>query len=299
MDSMWWLYDGIIAFMLIAFAIITAKRGLIKALVSTVGFALSAIIAIAVSGAVSGSVYRSVVRTSTIKEINRDVNDDTLVEQLAYQLENSEYNISVNKKKLRDVLTDAKHDYDDEIYSFMNNINGKRVDDEEPFMVNLHIAYSNVLREILRNNKSAYNIEYAAKKVIDKPELFSSCIPLLLEKEDQRPAAEYICDTFLAEPYNESFRLMVLTAVFGACIVLSLIFTQAAGRNDKMEPGVGRHIFCGLLGMIKGVAIVFGIAVSLRISILYGDNPDLMFSHSAIDQTYAFKYVYDFVCGLK
>ena len=300
MDSTWYIFDGIVILMIVLFAVVTAKRGLIKGLVSTIGFILSAIIATTVSGTISGALYNTVVRTSTIKEINKDLNDDTLVDCLAYHLENSAYNISVNEKKLREILegSDVKS-YDKEIYSFMNNINAKKVDDEESFMENLHIAYSNVLRDIIKKTKNTYNIEYAAKKVIEKPSLFTECFPLLLEKEDQRPAAVYICDTLLAEPYNESFRLMALIALFGTLIILSLIFTQAAGRNDKMEPGMGKHIFCGFMGIIKGLVVVFGIAVILRISIVTGSNTEVMFEHSDIDNTYAFKYVYNFVCGLK
>lgn len=298
-DSMWWLYDGIVAIVLIVSFFFTAKRGLIKGIVSMIGFILSVIIAITVSGAVSNSLYRYVVRTSTIRDINKHINEDTLIEQLSYQLENSEYNINVNNGKLRGVISESNpKSYDHDIYSYMNNINGKKIDDEEPFIENLHIAYSNVVKELIKYDNSTYNIEYAAQKVLEKPSLFTECIPLLLEKEDQKPAAVYLCDTFLAEPYNKYFRLMALTALFAACILLTFIFTQAAGRNDKMEPGIVRHFFCGLMGLVKGVALVFIIAVIIRISIISGSNKSVMFSHTDIDTTYAFKYVYDFVCGL-
>ena len=154
-ESMWWVFDGIVAVTLIIFAIITIKRGLIKAIVSTVGFGLSVLIAVTVSGSVAGSLYGSVVRASNVKAINKHIYEDTLQKSLAYELENSAYTISVNEYKLRDILEQSKN-YDKDIYKFMNNINGKKVDDEEPFMENLHIAYSNVIKKLVSMELRTY-----------------------------------------------------------------------------------------------------------------------------------------------
>lgn len=297
-ESMWWVFDGIVAVTLIIFAIITIKRGLIKAIVSTVGFGLSVLIAVTVSGSVAGSLYGSVVRASNVKAINKHIYEDTLQKSLAYELENSAYTISVNEYKLRDILEQSKN-YDKDIYKFMNNINGKKVDDEEPFMENLHIAYSNVVKKLVSMELRTYISETAADKVLEDPSLFRQLIPLMLEKEDQRPAAVYICDNMLSDAYRTSFRQIILIALLGVCMVLSLILAQSAGRNDKIEPGFTRHLCCGLLGLFKGAAVVFAIAVIIRISVIYGSDKELMLSYPAIEKTYAFKYVYDFVCGLK
>lgn len=297
-ESTWWIFDGMTAVVLIIFAVITAKRGLIKGVVSMVGFALSVLLAITVSGSISGSMYKSVVRTSSIKELNKIIDENTLSDKLAFELENMGYNMSVDSYKLKGILENSKS-YDADIYKFMNNINGKKVDDEEPFMENLHIAYSNVVKSIMKKDIDMYHYENAAQMVLDDPTRFTNGIPLFLAKEDLRPAATYLCDTFLETSYNSSFRLLALVALLAVFIVLSLIFAQAAGRNDKMEPGIARHLFCGLMGLVKGAAVVFAIAVILRISVIYGNDRELMINYPAIDRTYVFKYVYDFVCGLK
>jgi hypothetical protein len=41
--------------------------------------------------------------------------------------------------------------------------------------------------------------------------------------------------------------------------------------------------------------MVFLIAVMVRLYVVFGSNKMLFFNHEAIDNTYIFKYVYDFV----
>ena len=130
-ESTWWIFDGMTAVVLIIFAVITAKRGLIKGVVSMAGFVLSVLLAVTVSGSVSGSMYKSVVRASSIKELNKIIDENTLTDKLSFELENMGYNMSVDQKKLRSILENSKS-YDEDIYKFMNNNNGKKVDDEEP-----------------------------------------------------------------------------------------------------------------------------------------------------------------------
>ena len=43
---------------------------------------------------------------------------------------------------------------------------------------------------------------------------------------------------------------------------------------------------------------MFAIAVIVRLNVVLGSNKMLFFNHEAIDNTYVFKYVYEFVRNL-
>jgi uncharacterized membrane protein required for colicin V production len=297
-ESLWWVFDGIAAAAILLFVIITIKRGLVKAIVSAVGFVLAAVIAISAGGSIASSIYRTAVRDTNVKNINRAIDGDTLVDKLAEELENSEYGLSVNKEKLRSVLMKSD-DHDSDIYKFVNNINGKKVAEEGVFDNVLHNAYSNIIRDIVSKDLSKYAAECAADKVYNEPSVFRDMIPQLMDDEDQKAASEYICTNLVDEPYISSLKFIVMIVIMGVIMLLSVFIAGAIGRNDTMEPGFMRHFLCAAMGIAKGAAIVLGIAIAVRISVVYGSDRSLMTSHPAIEKSYVFKYVYDFVCGLK
>lgn len=294
----WFIFDGIAAVVLIVFIIITIKRGLIKGIVSCVGFVLAAVIAITTSSAIAAPLYGTASRTANYNELKKQLTGDTIVDMLASEMESTEYNLSVSHEKLRKVL-EKSDDLDKDLYKFANNINGKKVAEESEFTETIHKAYSNIIEDIISKHLSKYAAKCAAEKVLEKPSSFTKLVPLMLDDEDQKESIDYICDNFLEEPYTSSFRLIAMIALMAVVLIFSLILAGAIGRNDTMEPGLGRHLFCAVLGIIKGAVIVFGIALLIRTSAVYGTNTKLMTEYPAIDKTYVFKYVYDFVCGLK
>ena len=298
-ENMWWLYDALSAVVLIVFAVITVKRGLIKAIVSSIGFLLSVIIAISVSATLQGAMYGYAARSSNAKDINKTINENMLVEKMSAELEALDYNITVNQNQLKNTLIKS-NDHEGDLYRFVNNINGRKVDTTERFTNKLHHIYGNIIRDIVGKEMNNYATECAAKKAEEDPQSFNKLIPLMLQPDESlMNASEYICDTYVNEPYRELLRMIALIALLAVGIIISLIAAITAGRNEKMEPGFTRHLFCGILGLFKGVAVIFGIAVIIRLSAILGTNRELMFSYPAIEHSYAFKYVYDFVCGLK
>lgn len=294
----WLIFDGIAVVVLLVFMFITIKRGLIKGIVSSVGFLLAAAIAITTSGSMASSIYNTATRSANYNELKKQINEDTLVSMLAAELEKMEYNLTIDEGKLRNVLEKAD-DYDTAINKFVNNINGKKVADEEEFKPVLHKAYSNIIRDIISKHLSKFAAETAADKVLEKPSTFTKLIPLMLDGENLNSASDYICDTFVEEPYSYSFRLITMIALLAAIIIFALILAGAIGRNDTMQPGLGRHLFCAVLGLVKGAVVVFLIAVLIRTSVVYGTDKSIMNEYPAIDNSFIFKYVYNFVCGLR
>ncbi len=294
----WWIYDAIAAVVLIAFMIITSKRGLMKAVVSLVGFVLSVGISYSVSNAIAGGIYETASQRANKTNVTSHIYSDTLVNDLSGYLESLDYSLSVNPNKLEKVISDAKN-YDEAIYKYVNNINGKTVDTPENFSLKLHEGYGYILKNILSKDFTPYCAEYAAKTVMDKPEDFEALIPLLLDEEQQDEAAKYIIKHFVDPPYIYSFKLIGFIVLLAVLMILSIIIAGATDRNEKMETSFAVHFIGGMLGLVKGAMFVVAIALVFRISEIYGTNKDVYFENPVISQTYAFKYVYDFITNIK
>ena len=196
MDGNTWIFfDGIAAVVLLAFMFITIKRGLIKGIVSCVGFVLAAVIAVSVSGSLAESVYQTASRSANFNELKKQIDENTMVSMLAAEMEKMDYNLTVNEDKLRKTLSNSTDNIDKEVYKFANNINGKNVAEEDVFIDDLHVAYSNIIRNIISKHLNKYAAEFAADKVIEKPSTFTNLIPLTLDEENLKDAVDYICDT--------------------------------------------------------------------------------------------------------
>ena len=57
---------------------------------------------------------------------------------------------------------------------------------------------------------------------------------MLQPDESLMNASEYICDTYVNEPYRELLRMIALIALLAVGIIISLIAAITAGRNEKM-----------------------------------------------------------------
>ena len=75
----WWFYDVIVAAAVLVCMFITIKKGIMKASVSFVGFALSIAIAFSLSSSLSSSLYSTAVRSSNVKKLNQTLENTDFV----------------------------------------------------------------------------------------------------------------------------------------------------------------------------------------------------------------------------
>ena len=92
-------------------------------------------------------------------------------------------------------------------------------------------------------------------------------------------------------------RIISFIALFAAVIVIALIIIRSLMRNTKEDMSIAAHIFGGFVGIVKGAAIVALIASVVRLNVILGNSDMLFFNVKAIDKTYIFKYVYDFIAS--
>ena len=154
------------------------------------------------------------------------------------------------------------------------------------------------MSKAVSENLNAYSAAFTAESIENAPEKFEALIPLLMDIEDKQPAADYIAENYVAEPYTDIIRLVALTVLFLIMLMILLFVSKAFGRNSMGSPTIGFRVIGGILGILNGGIALFVIAVMVRLYVILGDEKMLFFNFEAIDNTYIFKYIYDMILGL-
>ncbi len=290
----WWFYDVIVAAAILVCMFITIKKGIMKASVSFVGFALSIAIAFSLSSSLSSSLYSTAVRSSNVKKLNQTLENTDFVEELSKYVENLGYNVNIDRGQLEEICFSGE-DVDGKLYSYINNINGRKVDEESAFVNKLHEGYATIISGFVSKQLSQYSAEYAAEMIRTNPSKFIPFMQLLKDPDTHKPAAEFIVDNYLAKPYISQVKLIVLLVMLVFFVIITIFIETAAGRNSHMEPSIITHTISGIIGLLKGVVIIVAIAVMIRLYVVMGSNKMLFFNHEAIDKTWVFKYFYNFI----
>ncbi len=290
----WWFYDVIAVAAVLVCMFVTIKRGIMKAAVSLVGFAIALGVAFSLSSSLAGSLYTKVIRNSNVKKLDQSLTEGRYMDELENYLENLGYNIDIDGSQLKKICFTGEN-VDENIYKYVNNINSRKVEEEGIFMNKLHEGYASSLHGFITKQLSEYSAEYAAREIESSPAKFYGFLKLLSDDDNLRPAAEYIVDNYLAAPYTSEIKLIVFIVAAIFLMLITIFIETAAGKNSQMEPSIVTHAMSGIIGFFKGAVIVFVIAVMVRLYVVLGSNKMLFFNHDAIDKTYVFKYIYNII----
>ena len=293
-SQFWWFYDVIVVAAVLVCMFVTAKKGLMRAAISLVGYALSIGIALSASSSVANSFYEGSIRASNIKKLDYNISNGDFYSDFANYLDNLGYDLSVDSVRLEKICTSEK-DIDGSIYEYLNNINNRVVDPEGIFMDKLHEGYASLISGLVSKQLSEYSAEYAAEQIRKKPSTIYKYMRLVREPDFKEPAAEYIVDSYLEKPYKTQIRLVCLMLLMIVFIIITLFIETVANKKDHIEDSIVTKTMSGLIGVFKGAVIVFLIAVMVRLYVVLGSNKMLFFNHEAIDNSYIFKYVYNFI----
>lgn len=293
-EEFWWFYDVIAVAVLMVCIFISGKRGIMKAILSLSAYAVAFAMAISLSSSFSDSLYNSTIRNSNIKKLDKTLTSVKFSSKMSTYLESLGYNVRV-KPDLLDKIFESEKNYDEPIYKYLNNINNKKVDTETVFYEKLHNGYADLINEIISENLSTYAAETAAKDIKERPQKMEELIPLMLDTEDKLPAARYIADNYTETPYKNIVRLTCFIILLVVFLIVTLIIVRSFTDEKIGYQSIASHIVGGIVGAVKGVVLVFGIAAMVRLYVILGSDEMLFFNFKAIDRTYLFKYVYNFI----
>ena len=213
-EELWWLYDVIAAVIVIINARQQAqKRGLVKAAFHLIGCILAVVLAFSISGSVSGSIYKNTIRSSNIDKIYESMDSDYFMTECSNYLESLDYNIVVKKEKL-DRYLNSGTDIDNSLVKYINNINGKKVDNDAVLLKKIHEGYAKVIQKIVGNKLSKYAAASAAEILRDTKTNIDDFAPLVCASEGgYKAGATYIANNYIAKAYQDIIKLFIFTII--------------------------------------------------------------------------------------
>lgn len=264
----WWLYD-VIAVVAVAVCIyLSGRKGLFKSAIMAVSCIVGIALVVPMSGAVSKSLYKTTIRDTNVNKLNKLLMETEISSYLGNALENMGYSVIVNTEKL-DVILESDKDIDEQLYKYMNNINGKVVDNEVNFRTNLNSCYAEVMKKIISDDFSKYSVETASQKIRDGETDFGNLMRIIKSGEKSKEAAQTISDYYIADAYINVIMLITCIILFAIVFAIGFLTTKSlAGSRDEISESTGSHIAGGICGLFTGIAFIFIIAVVISLSSL-------------------------------
>lgn len=296
--ELWWLYDVVAVVAVLVSVWLCGRKGIFKSAVVLISCIIGIFVAVPISGAVSESIYKMAIRDGNINKLSKSLADTEISSYLGNALENMGYGVIVSTEKIDNILVSDK-DTDEQLYNYLNNINGKVVDNETNFQVSLNECYSEVMEKIISGDMSRYAVATASRKITDGGTDFGNLLKMIKAGGQDKKVAGIISDDYTADAYRTVIRLLVCVILFAVIFVIGLLTAKSlSGSQRESYESTGSHIAGGVCGIFSGIAVVFIIAVALRLYAVMGSNEILFFGNEAIDKTFIFRYAYDIASGL-
>lgn len=297
-EQFWWFYDVLTAAIVLVSAFLSGRKGIFKAMLSFSGYALSFIIAFSICGNFASSFYKGSVRSSNVKKLSKSISETEFIPCLADHLNQTYPSVAVDSRQLEEICKNpnfnTKEKLEKRLFTYLNSRNSVKVDTSEGFEQKLHEGYAHIMTTIVKEGMTAYSAETASIAIIDDPESFYELLPMLLNKELDDDAAEFIADNYIKKAYEEEIALaaFVVFLLLGATITLIVVKTIT---NIQRDSSIGSRAAGACIGIVSGLAFACAAAAIVRLNIILGNDKMLFFNFKAVDKTYIFKYLYNFI----
>lgn len=292
-EEFWWLYDVIAVAAVALCCWLSARKGIFRSAIALISCIVGVALAVPVSAAVSESIYKTVVRDNNVKTIDKSLGEVEVAAYLGNALENMGYNVFVNGEKLNAIL-DSDKELDGQLYTYLNNINGKKVDNEENFNVNLRGAYAETLNSIFNKDISLYAMKTAENKIRTGNTDVGNLLKMMRSVENRHEIAEIIADDYINDAYITVIRLVACAVIFAAALAIGILTANSlSGGMRDVDLSTGAKVGGGICGIFTGAAVVFIIAVIAKLCVVMGSNQELFFANNTIDKTFIFRYAYN------
>lgn len=298
-SQFWWFYDIVAAAVFLVCIFLAGKKGVLRGAIAAVGCVIALALALGISTGAADGVYQNTMRSSNIKKVAKVIRQDVFLYKYAAYLESLDVNIDPSYDRLDAIFSSENKNYDEQLSKYINNINGRRLYDDEETLRVVHEGYAVVIGELVSQSMNKYAAEVAMKEIRKNPETMQELIPMIHFREEGEsvPPAKFITDNYTAPAYVTIYKLAGLLIVF----ILAFLFTLYMSYSiaSKQEPSRPvEYIISGSTGIFTGAAIVFIIAAAVRLWAVLGSNEMLFFNNEVIDRSLIFKYFYNLVSKL-
>lgn len=290
----WWFYDVIAVAVVLVCVFLGGRKGFTKSAISAAGCVLAAIIAFAVGSSASESLSRGTIRDSNAKKIASNLDTDIFIMKYTNYLETMGYTIKVKQSRVEEIF-ESGEEYDEKLVTYLNNINGRKIEDHNVLLEKVHEGFAAVTGDIISVSLNKYAAETAVREMIADDEYMQELVPHLMNTENMLPAAKIISEKYTAKAYETIFSLGAFVILF---VVFSFIIFCCTGAFSKKRGythiEIASHISGGVTGIVTGSVILLAVAAAIRLWAVMGSNEMLFFNNDVIDKSYIFKYIYGF-----
>ena len=299
-SQFWWFYDIVAAAVFLVCIFLAGKKGVLRGAIAAVGCVIALALALGISTGAADGVYQNTMRSSNIKKVSKVIKQDVFLYKYAAYLESLDTNINPSYEKLDSIFSSEDNkNYDQALGDYINNVNGRKLYDDEETLEVVHEGYAVVIGEIVSQSMNKYAAEVAMKEVRENPETVQELIPMIHFHEDGDPVqpAKFITDNYTAPAYVTIYKLAGLLIVFILAFVFTLYMSYSIASKQEPSRPV-EYIISGSTGIFTGAAIVFIIAAAVRLWAVLGSDEMLFFNNEVIDRSLIFKYFYNLVSKL-
>ncbi len=298
-SQFWWFYDIVAAAVFLVCIFLAGKKGVLRGAIAAVGCAIALALALGISTGAADGVYQNTMRSSNIKKVAKVIRQDVFLYKYAAYLESLDANIDPSYDRLDAIFSSENKNYDEQLSKYINNINGRRLYDDEETLRVVHEGYAVVIGELVSQSMNKYAAEVAMKEIRKNPETMQELIPMIHFREEGEsvPPAKFITDNYTAPAYVTIYKLAGLLIVFILAFVFTLYMSYSIASKQEPSRPV-EYIISGSTGIFTGAAIVFIIAAAVRLWAVLGSNEMLFFNNEVIDRSLIFKYFYNLVSKL-
>lgn len=298
-SQFWWFYDIVAAAVFLVCIFLAGKKGVLRGAIAAVGCVIALALALGISTGAADGVYQNTMRSSNIKKVAKVIRQDVFLYKYAAYLESLDANIDPSYDRLDAIFSSENKNYDEQLSKYINNINGRRLYDDEETLRVVHEGYAVVIGELVSQSMNKYAAEVAMKEIRKNPETMQELIPMIHFREEGEsvPPAKFITDNYTAPAYVTIYKLAGLLIVFILAFVFTLYMSYSIASKQEPSRPV-EYIISGSTGIFTGAAIVFIIAAAVRLWAVLGSNEMLFFNNEVIDRSLIFKYFYSLVSKL-
>jgi uncharacterized membrane protein required for colicin V production len=287
-----WFYDVIAVSILLICIFFSGKKGFLRGIIAAVGCGLALALSLGISASAAEGLYTNTMRSGNIRKVDKIMRSDMLVTKYCAYLESLNYNIRPSSEKLTE-LFNSDVNYDEALCKYINNVNGRKLMEDDETLKVVHEGYAVVVRDIVAKNMSKYAAEVAAQEVMKDSSGMQELIPMLMDKDDLTPAAKFITDNYTAPAFVTIYKLWGFIILFIASALLTIFVANSMASRDERQ-STSSHIIGGFCGAVTGLIIIFTVAAASRLGAVTGSNEMIFFNNDVVDKSLIFKYFYEF-----
>jgi uncharacterized membrane protein required for colicin V production len=286
-----WFFDAVTGALILIFIYVGGKRGFVRSFLMIAGYFLSLVAAYYVSRAAAPVIYDKLLSERIVSAIEEKIENINVADEVKKALNLESMGVTLEDEEVKSVVENSSGNLGEEIRQYILQKTGVDISQNEimenlkkVFNENIYGAYIKALPGYMTKTSSA---EYSDSGLIS-----SAMKAFASGKTD---AARYIEQTVVKGSIIAVLEPVLFILVFTIAMIAVKIVTRLFSVVNKV-PFIGtvNSIFGALLGAAEALLVIYIIAVIINIVIYLSGSEMIVFNDETIQNTYLFKYIYNF-----